>query len=74
MRRVFRQTLRGIGTLPHVGEHPGTLVLGMSCVAGVCATANWVGGLIMLLVLGPIYLAGAYYRAEDSDRYGRADQ
>jgi hypothetical protein len=72
--KIIRQIIRGCGTLPHVGEHPGTdtlivlLVLGM---IGGSQKGGWIGGLVglagMAIIIGPVYLYGAYGRACLSD-------
>lgn len=77
MSRVLRQVWRGCGTLPHVGEHPGTGFLLLLILTG--GAACWRGGLVgvligaglMAAVMGPIYLCGAYSRAQLSDRLSR---
>lgn len=69
----LRQVIRGCGTLPHVGEHPGTGMLLIFILMGAAAGAN--GGLrgciggaaFMALFMVPIYLWGAFERAQDSD-------
>lgn len=74
---LIRQTIRGCGTLPHVGEHPGTIYViafvGAGIVAGLMKFPNPVigaigGGSIAAVVFLPMYLAGAYSRATLSDR------
>lgn len=71
---VLRQIIRGCGTLPHVGEHPGTVLVVFIVVLGVVAggRGGWLGallgGVLMLGVFGPMYLWGAYDRANISDR------
>ena len=72
--RVIRQIARGCGTLPHVGEHPGTAMLFVPVVSGALAGAHagWigtvVGAAIMSCVFVPMFLYGAYERAQESDR------
>lgn len=75
IKRVVVQTARGCMTLPHVGEHPGSLLmvmfLLMAGLAGVKngGTVGFIGGAcIMALGMGPFYLYGAYSRAELSDQ------
>lgn len=70
-----KQIVRGMGTLPHVGEHPGTRLLLYWIAAGALAggiKGGFVGILggaaIMIMGLGPLYLWGAYDRARISDR------
>lgn len=71
--RILRQILRGCGTLPHVGEHPGTLHLAALLCAGALGGLNegWAGAAscaaIVALAIGPLYLYGAYDRANLSD-------
>lgn len=72
--KIVRQIIRGCGWLPHVGEHPGTIMLGAFVIAGALALADagfiaslWGAG-FMFVFFAPIYLWGAYDRANDSDR------
>lgn len=74
MKHVGRQIIRGVGTLPHVGSHPGTYILLL--MIGGCALAGarsggtigaLLGALFMVAGMGPIYLYGAYDRARLSD-------
>ena len=72
--RVIRQCIRGAGNLPHVGHHPGTLwvllLIGIGTAQG--ALSGWAHALfgfaIFAVSFGAIYFAGAYSRAELSDR------
>lgn len=78
--KVFHQIIRGCGTLPHVGEHPGTAILliflGLGAVAGLQGGAWGVlgGCALMALVMVPIYLYGAYDRANLSDTLRTREQ
>jgi hypothetical protein len=71
---VLRQMVRGCRDLPHVGGHPGAEYLLMFISLGAFAGAN--GGLVgvlgsaavMALFVAPLYLYGAYDRANLSDR------
>lgn len=70
-----KQIVRGMGTLPHVGEHPGTGLMLNWIAAGTLAggikggIVGILGGAtIMIMGLGPLYLWGAYDRARISDR------
>lgn len=74
-KNVIRQIIRGCGYLPHVGEHPGTgMVIGLSLATGAAGASG--GGLVGFVcgsgagaaVFGPMYLYGAYDRANLSDR------
>jgi len=73
MIQAIKQAIRGCGTLPHVGPHPGTFWLVVFVLMGALAGAKggWggalTGGLVMLSAYGPIFLLGAYERAKDSD-------
>lgn len=75
--KVLRQIIRGCGTLPHVGEHPGTLLLFAFFLLGGAAGRNSgavgivIGASIMVIVFAPIYLWGAYERAKTSDAIER---
>lgn len=72
--RFLRQAIRGCGTLPHVGEHPGTLMLIAFLLMGALAgeKGGWrgciIGAAVMALFIGPIFLWGAYDRANLSDQ------
>lgn len=76
--RIFRQIVKGCGALPYVGEHPGTgpfaalvLIIG----AAGAQRGGWlglvVGATLALAVFGPMFLYGAYSRANLSDRMRR---
>lgn len=76
---MFKQIWRGCGTLPHVGEHPGTVpTLFLIAITGLaCAAAGW-QGVAVGIVIGsifyvPMYLYGAYSRAKLSDSLSRRD-
>lgn len=75
---MIRSIIRGCGTLPHVGEHPGTAWLIVFILMGALAGAgrgSWrgaVGGaIIMAIFLLPVYFYGAYERARLSDEISR---
>lgn len=83
MRRLFAfpiQALRGMGNLPHVGNHPGTsfmiLLLALGATAGF-QSGGWKGaafiGLAVPLSIFPIYAWGAYDRARISDTHDRRE-
>jgi len=76
IRYKICQIIRGCGTLPHVGKHPGTCVMTifmMISIGGalisynVGAMAAAIGSTLMAILMVAIYLFGAYSRAEDSD-------
>lgn len=66
---TLRHIIRGCKTLPHSGEHPGTIfLLGFVCIGTLAGMhGGWIGmgigGLVMLVVFGPFYLWGAYERS-----------
>ena len=64
--KVIKQTIRGMGNLPYVGEHPGILPLILLTVLFGCA-GGLIGISISLLVFGSMFLYGAYDRAQLSD-------
>lgn len=75
--QFIRQTIRGIRNLPYVGSHPGTPMLGILVGLGALAgflrgDFEWIrvlgGALGMLVFFLPMYLYGAYSRANISDR------
>lgn len=75
MKHYFRQAWRGMGTLPHVGDHPGTtflliLVVGLSVHGGI-VNGFWgaIGGFALpLVVFGPLYVKGSVDRANLCDK------
>jgi len=75
--KLLRQTLRGCTSLPHVGEHPGTLIMFIFILMGGFAGAKggfwgFLGGAsFMALFIVPCYLVGAYSRAQYSDQLER---
>jgi hypothetical protein len=73
MLHVLRQTVRGCGTLPHLGDHPRTLVLVVICSLGAVA-GGLVGAAILAVGFGIPYLLGAYDRAEYSDQIERGEE
>lgn len=77
MWRVIRQCIRGTRDLPGVGSHPGTMWVILFPLGGAVAglehgiTGGIIGVLAFLALFGPLYLYGAYERAELSDRFTR---
>ena len=73
--RVLCQIFRGCTDLPHVGSHPGTGMLFVFILMGAAAGSKgglWGcagGALLMAVCVVPLYLWGAYSRAQDSDRF-----
>jgi hypothetical protein len=69
--------VRGCGTLPHCGSHPGTPFLIFFALMGAAAGAKggWFGALVgagvMLIVFGSCYLVGAYGRSKEEERAER---
>lgn len=67
--------IRGCGTLPHVGSHPGTGTVVALILMGIAAgsKAGWrgmlLGGMLMAVFFVPMYLYGAYDRARISDQH-----
>jgi hypothetical protein len=81
IKRIFGQTMRGCGYLPHVGEHPGTLWMIMFILFGGMAGVSrggmygMIGGLMfMALFVLPLYLWGAYDRANLSDNITKNEE
>lgn len=78
--KFVRQITRGCGKLPHVGEHPGTaLAIGLVAMGALAGNkGGWIGALggmaFMALFILPIYLYGAYDRANLSDELETQDQ
>lgn len=73
--KAIHHIIRGCGTLPHVGEHPGTVLIIAFVVIGAMAGAKggWKGALfgagVMAIVFVPMYLYGAYMRSVESEQY-----
>jgi len=70
MKRFLKQARRGMGTLPHVGSHPGTEMF-IFFVLTFGLAGGWVGAGVGLLIFGVVYMYGAYDRAEFSDRLSK---
>lgn len=75
MIHLLRHLVRGCGTLPHCGPHPGTEPLLMMLLFAAAAGAGRAGGfgalagfLFMFLFMGIPYLIGAYDRSRLDDR------
>jgi len=75
MRRLLKDALRGLGTLPHVGEHPGIpfaiLLMGIGAAVGAERAGipgAMLGGAFIALCIMPILLIGAVGRSRLSDR------
>ena len=76
MRRLLRDAYRGLGPLPHVGEHPGVpfaiLLIGVGAAVGAERSGipgALVGGAFSALCVMPILLIGAVSRSRLSDRF-----
>jgi hypothetical protein len=72
--KFIRQIVRGCGTLPHVGSHPGTgtvFFLVLMCGLAGASKGSWrgalVGAVFMATFMLPLYFYGAYDRANTSD-------
>ena len=79
MSHLIRHIIRGCRTLPHYGEHPGTIMFVALILFGAVAGARggWIGALIgvgaMLAFNGPFYLYGAYERSREEERINKPD-
>ena len=62
----IKMTLRGCGTLPHVGPHPGTCFVSLLIAVGALM-GGYFGAAMMALVMLPLYLIGAYERSKASE-------
>lgn len=78
MRRLLRDAYRGLGPLPHVGEHPGVpfaiLLIGVGAAVGAQRAGiagALAGGAFSALWVLPILLIGAVGRSRLSDRINR---
>lgn len=67
MKRIVKQIARGCNTLPGVGSHPGTFIM-FILIGLATAAAGVLGFIVGAAVYGPMYLYGAYCRAELSDK------
>lgn len=72
---------RGMGRMPHVGEHPGNAL--MICLVAIAAVAGGErGGIVGVIFgaafmagcIGPFYLKGAYDRARLSEKLSAQDK
>ena len=80
---VIKQIIRGCGYLPGVGEHPGTMwMVAFILMGGMAGVMNKnfdiligiVGGMVFMgIFIIPIYLYGAYDRANLSDELSKKD-
>lgn len=70
--------IRGCGPLPHVGPHPGNVVMLVLMVLGAVAGRRggaWGmlgGAAFMLVCMLPLYLIGAHDRSKISEKEGQA--
>lgn len=78
--RLIKQIIRGCGDLPHVGTHPGTgICIMLTIVTGIAASHGesliglMAGCVLGAAVYGPMYLYGAYDRANISDSLSRKE-
>lgn len=79
---IGRQTVRGCGTLPHCGNHPGWPVVatfaGIGGLSTLMKDGSLLGALFVTTTVGAtlalIALLGAYSRANDSDRIEAASK
>jgi hypothetical protein len=60
----LRHVVRGCGTLPKCGPHPGTIWLAFFILTGAIAV-SWLGAVVTLGFFGPLYLYGAYERSRE---------
>lgn len=74
-RTTIEHAWRGLGPLPHVGEHPGVpfaiLLIGVGAAVGVERSGipgALVGGAFSALCVMPILLIGSVSRSRLSDR------
>ena len=63
---IIRQIWRGLWTLPQCGEHPGTYIL--LVILAIATLGGWGVFLVAAAIFVPMYLYGAYIRAETEDR------
>ena len=74
MKKIVVNTWRGVGYLPYCGNHPGTPILFLCTVIGMCASMSedlnisvLEGGIWGFLLILPFYLFGAYSRSIFND-------
>ena len=75
-RSYFAHVLRGLGTLPHSGSHPGIKVLFFiifaTAMSGIPSggLSGFIGGLVIgCIVYVPILIMGSAARSREDDRF-----
>ena len=63
MNKTSRQIWRGFRYSDKYGSHPGTPILIGLIIMGIYA-GGWIGGSIMTLIFGSVYVYGAYERGK----------
>ena len=77
--KAIRHVIRGCGYLEHCGHHPGTFFVLAFILIGAIAGSDegWKGSLgraiLTGVLIGPIYLHGAYERSVEDERLSRVD-
>ena len=72
---AIKHIIRGCGYIPRRGYHPGTKIfLFLTMMAGVIGLRGGVfrglgGALVMLIIISPFYLYGAYRRSIDENKH-----
>lgn len=76
IRTTIRRIIRGLGTLPEYGSHPGWPVIWMLLTISVLVGASrggWRGAIIVTIAMAswslPLLLYGAWDRARDAERF-----
>ena len=77
---ALARIVRGLGTLPGYGPHPGVPVVALLIATGTLATAidgGWVGAVVGAFGMAawsvPLLLYGAWDRARDAERHTQGD-
>jgi len=76
MKQILKYTIQGCGYLPGYGYHPGSKFLVFFIILGALAGSSRengtiIGGMIIVLLFGPLYLVGAYLRAKEYNNNGK---
>lgn len=61
---MLKRIWRGLHWSEKYGDHPGTPWLIGFVLLGIVASGHLIGGVLMFVLFGPLYLWGAYERGD----------